>query len=78
MINDAAFDLVKSRAPGLVLKNEFKNFEGTPAIRVRDEAEFLRALKEHCNPNQPFLFGCDSCTVATKFSMPAVRASMNP
>ena len=67
MINDAAFELLKNRAPGLMLKNEFKHFEGTPAIRVRDEADFLQTLKDRCKNNQPFLFGCDSCRVATKF-----------
>jgi hypothetical protein len=34
---------------------------------MRDENDFLQALKDHCNTNQPFLFGCDSCSVATKF-----------
>ncbi len=37
MINDAAFELVKNRAQGLVLKNEFNKFEGTSAIRLRNE-----------------------------------------
>ena len=41
MINDAAFELLKNRAPGLMIKNEFNKFEGIPAIRVRDEADFL-------------------------------------
>jgi hypothetical protein len=67
MINDAAFELVKTRAPGLMLKNEFKKFQDTPAIRMRDEDDVVQALKDHCNSNQPFLFGCDACNVATKF-----------
>ena len=67
MINDAAFELVTNRAPGIMRTHEFNKFEGTPAIRVRYEADFLQALKDHCNSNQPFLFGCDSCNVATKF-----------
>ena len=50
-----------------MLKNEFKTFEGTPAIRVRDEADFLQALKDHCNSDQPFFFGCDSCKVVAHF-----------
>ena len=67
MINDGAFELVKNRAPGLVLKNEFKRYLNTPAVRMRNEEEFLQLLRDHCNSNQPFLFGCDSCSVATKF-----------
>jgi hypothetical protein len=67
MVNDGAVELVKNRAPGLVLKNEFKRFEGVPAVRMRNENDFLDALKDHCATNQPFLFGCDSCSVVTKF-----------
>ena len=50
-----------------ILKNEFKKFEGVPAVRMRNENDFLEALKDHCHKNQPFLFGCDSCSVVTKF-----------
>ena len=50
-----------------MINNDFTKFQDTPAIRVRDEADVLQALKDHCNSNQPFLFGCDSCNVATKF-----------
>ena len=67
MINDGAFELLKNRAPGVMIKNDFKKFEGTQAIRMRNENDFLQALKDHCNNNQPFLFGCDSCNVVTKF-----------
>ena len=67
MVNDAAFELVNNRAQGIMIHNEFKTFEGTPAIILRDAAGLLQALKDHCNSNQPFLFGCDSCNVATKF-----------
>jgi hypothetical protein len=45
MINGGAVELVKNRAPGLVFKNEFKKFEGTPAVRMRDEHDFLQALR---------------------------------
>ena len=67
MINDGAFELVKNRSKGIMLVNEFKKFEGVSAIRVRDEELFIEKLKDHCNTNQPFLFGCDSCNVVTKF-----------
>ena len=50
-----------------MLKNEFKKFEGTPAIRMRNEEDFLGKLQAHCNSNQPFLFGSDSCNVVTRF-----------
>jgi len=56
MINDAAFELVKNRAPGLMIKNEFKKFEGTPAIRLRDEADFFANLERtlHYKSTIPF------------------------
>ena len=38
-----------------------------PAVRLRNEEEFLNKLVEHCNADKPFLFGADSCTVATAF-----------
>jgi hypothetical protein len=50
-----------------MLNNEFNKFQDTPAVRVRNEEDFLQDLKDHCRSNQPFLFGCDSCNVATKF-----------
>jgi hypothetical protein len=67
MTNDRAVELVKHRAPGLMLRKDFKKFEGTPAISMKNENDFLQALKDHCNTHQHFPFGCDSCSVVTKF-----------
>jgi hypothetical protein len=69
LINDATFELLKNRALNktVFLTNEFKKFEGVQATRLRSENEFLEKLVEHCNTNQPFLFGSDSCTVVTAF-----------
>ena len=66
---DATFELLKHRPLNktVFLTNEFKKFEGVQAIRLRNEPEFLDKLVEHCNSNSPFLFGCDSCNVATAF-----------
>ena len=69
LINDATFELLKHRPlnKAVFLTNEFKKFEGVPAVRLRNEPEFLDKLVEHVNSNSPFLFGCDSCNVVTAF-----------
>jgi hypothetical protein len=55
MITDA-FELVKNRAPGLMIKNEFKKFQDTPAIRMRDEADCFASLERplHHKSTIPF------------------------
>ena len=69
LINDSTFELLKHRplSRAVFLTNGFKKYEGVPAIRLRSEEEFLNTLVGHCNCNRPFLFGADSCTVATAF-----------
>ncbi len=69
LINDATFELLKRRPLNktVFLTNEFKKFEGVPAVRLRSEPEFLDKLVEHVNSNYPFFFGCDSCNVMTDF-----------
>jgi hypothetical protein len=69
MINDGVFELLKHRdhTTRVFVQNSFKKFQDVPAIRMRNEDDFLQALKDHCITKQPFLFGCDSCTVVTKF-----------
>ena len=69
LINDATFELSKHRPLNktVFLTNEFKKSEGVPAVRLRNEPEFLDKLVEHVNPNSPFLFGCDSCNAVTAF-----------
>jgi hypothetical protein len=69
LINDATFELLKHRplSNSVFLTNEFKKFEGVPAVRLRSEQDFLDKLVEHCNSNSPFLFGSDSCNVVTAF-----------
>ena len=80
MVNDGAFELLKHRggANRLMLKNEFRKFQGTPAIRLRDEQDFLKALKDHCNADLPFLFGCDSANIATKFYHDCIDSLTDP
>ena len=69
LINDNVFEFLKHRdiSSTIFLKNNFQKFKDVPAVRVRDEANFLNKLVEHCTNDKPFLFGCDSCDVATKF-----------
>jgi len=69
LINDATFELLKHRdlAKNVFLTNQFKKFQNVPAVRLRSEEEFLAKLVERCCAGEPFLFGADSCTVATAF-----------
>ena len=69
LINDSTFELLKHRPlkNTVFLTNEFKKFKAVPAVRLRNEEEFLSKLVEHCCSDKPFLFGADSCTVATAF-----------
>ena len=47
MINDGTFLLLKNRVEPkqMFVKNEFRKFRDVPAIRLRDEEDFLEALK---------------------------------
>ena len=69
LINDGTFELLKHRPldKTLFLTNEFKKFQSVPAVRLRSEEDFLTKMVEHCSADKPFLFGADSCTVATAF-----------
>ncbi len=69
LINDSTFELLKHRPleKTVFLTNSFKKFEGVPAVRLRSEEDFLNKLLEHCLAGSPFLFGSDSCNVATAF-----------
>ncbi len=68
LINDNTFEFLKHRSleSTIVLTNTIQKFQNVPAVRLRSEREFLDTLVEHCNSNQPFLFGSDSCEVVTK------------
>ena len=50
-----------------MLSNEFKKYNGVNAVRLRSEQDFLDKLVQHCADDKPFLFGCDSCNIVTKF-----------
>ena len=69
LIDDGTFELLKHRdlAKTVFPTNQFKKFQNVPAVRLRSEEEFLAKLVERCCGGEPFLFGADSCTVATAF-----------
>jgi len=50
-----------------IIVNEYKKYQNISAIRVLDENLFLVKLLERIKNNKYFLFGCDSCSVITKF-----------
>ena len=80
MINDGAFELLKNRVgpKKMFLKNTYKKFQGVPAIRLRNEDDFLQAFKEHCTADLPFLFGTDSASIATKFYHSCLESLTDP
>ena len=47
LITDNVFELLRCRGDYKYIVNEYKNFEGVEAIRVRDQPMFLDMLKEH-------------------------------
>jgi hypothetical protein len=51
----------------LLITNTFKKYEGVKAVHMKDESEFLNKLKNECISGNPFLFGCDSATISTRF-----------
>jgi hypothetical protein len=73
VILENVFDLLKIRIneteekKTLFITNTFKKYEGIKAVHVKDEGEFLNKLKNECKSGNPFLFGCDSATIATRF-----------
>jgi len=67
LVNDNVFTFLSCRSgTTLFVQNAFKKYEGKPAVRLRDENEFVAKLLDACASNQYFLFGCDSCDVVTK------------
>ena len=69
LINDNVFEFLKHRdiKTTIFLKNNYQMFKDVPAVRIRDETNFLNKLLDHCRDEQPFIFGSDSCDVITKF-----------
>lgn len=72
IILDNTFDFLKNRITKecekhttLFITNNFKKFEGVPAVHVRNERVFLRKIIDECKEKKPFLFGCDSASLVT-------------
>ncbi len=68
LINDGAFLSLKSRAleSTVMLSSVFQKFKHVP-VRLRSESALLEKLVDHCNADEPLLFGFDSCEVVTEF-----------
>lgn len=50
-----------------IIVNQYKKYKNINAIRILDENLFLDKLYERITNNKYFLFGCDSCSIITKF-----------
>ena len=73
VILENVFDLLNIRIneteanKTLFITNTYKKYEGVKAVHVKDEGDFLNKIKNECIAGNPFLFGCDSATIATRF-----------
>lgn len=69
LIKDNTFEFIKHRGINglLYVENSFLKFQDVPAVRVREKEQFLNLLYEHCNNNNYFLFGADSCEDVSAF-----------
>lgn len=72
IVLDNVFEILKSRIKAedkktLFITNNYNKFQGVPAVRVRNERLMLNKLIQQCKEGKPFLFGCDSATIATKW-----------
>jgi hypothetical protein len=72
IVLDNVFEILKSRIKAedkktLFITNNYNKFQGVPAVRVRNERLMLNKLIQQCKDQKPFLFGCDSATIATKW-----------
>ena len=68
-INQNTMNLLMSRTENrkiIHIKNKFKKYNGVPAMRYKDENEFLKKLDDCIKNDKYFLFGCDSCRKLTK------------
>jgi len=68
IINQNTMNLLMSRTENrkiIHIKNKFKKYHGVPAMRYKDENEFLKKLDDCIKNDKYFLFGCDSCRKLT-------------
>jgi len=50
-----------------IIINQYLKYKNINAVRILDENLFLNKLLDRIKNNKYFLFGCDSCSVITKF-----------
>ena len=69
VINDAVFEFLKHREleSMVYVENKFKKWQDVPATQLNSEQDFLNKIQDNIKNNSPFLFGCDSKTVADTF-----------
>jgi hypothetical protein len=67
LISDNVFTLLKYHNTPLFIKNDFKKYEGVPAHRLKDENDFKTELGKRIKNNEPFFFGCDSCSIVEEY-----------
>ncbi len=67
IITNNVLNLFKKIENKKIIINEYKKYSGVKAINVKDENLFLKRVLQSCEDGKPFLFGCDSKDIATKF-----------
>jgi hypothetical protein len=67
LISDSVFTFLKARQDYFFIKNDFKKYDGINAHRLKDENDFKVELERRIKNNEPFFFGCDSCTIVEEY-----------
>ena len=67
LISDNVFTFLKSRNTSFFIKNNYKKYEGIKAHRLKDENDFKAELERKILNNEPFFFGCDSCSIVEEY-----------
>jgi len=67
LISDSVFTFLKARQNYFFIKNDYKKYEGIKAHRLKDENDFKIELEKRIKNNEPFFFGCDSCSIVEEY-----------
>ena len=68
VISDGVFEFINKRKGNKIFfENEYKKFEGRPAIRINDEEAFKNKIDSRIKKDKYFLFGLDSLKTGQLF-----------
>ena len=67
LISDSVFTFLKARQEYFFIKNDYKKYDGVNAHRLKNENDFKTELERRIKNNEPFFFGCDSCSIVEEY-----------